>query len=195
MTQIPNNDNLETNLETENFDPTFAPNTQVQEEVSEAVSETSTSSNDDFKAKFEDMQNKYLRLYADYENFKRDTTLQKSQDDRRTRKQIITTAILPLLDNLKLATDYAPKTQDASLQKYIQSVENILKKSIVDMGKIGAIILIPEIGQDFDQITMEAISTIPATENSKPHSVVTVVSFGLKIADIVIQPARVVISE
>jgi len=195
MTQNPKSDNLEMNPETENFDPSFEPNTQDPEDIIEPIPTPSSSLSDDFKVKFEDMQNKYLRLYADYENFKREVVTQKAQDDRRIRKQIITTAILPLLDHLKLATDYAPKTEDAALQKYIQSVENILKNSILDIQKVGAIILIPEIGQPFDQVTMEAISTLPALENTPTHTVVAVVSFGLKIADLVIQPARVVISE
>ena len=153
------------------------------------------SQNDGFKAKFEDMQNKYLRLYADYENYKREVVAQKSQDERKIRKQIITTAILPLLDHLKLATDYAPKTDDEKLQKYIQTVENILKNSIQDIQKVGATIIIPEIGTAFDQNTMEVIQ-VQATENSMPaHSVMSVVSFGLQIDNIVIKPAQVIISE
>ena len=193
-----NNQNEDFNPTNPNIEPVenLNPEDQIKaDDESSTQTNPANSQNDEFKAKFEDMQNKYLRLYADYENYKREVAAQKSQDERKIRKQIITTAILPLLDHLKLATDYAPKTEDEKLQKYIQSVENILKNSIQDIQKVGATIIIPEIGAAFDQNTMEAIQA-QATENQIPtHSVISVVSFGLQIDNIVIKPAQVIISE
>jgi molecular chaperone GrpE len=186
----------EQNIESEeNLNSDVDASTTTPTHESTSPSNQTASQNDEFKAKYEDMQNKYLRLYADYENYKREVIAQKSQDERKLRKQIITTAILPLLDHLKLATDYAPKTDDEKLQKYIQSVENILKNSIQDIQKVGAIIIIPEIGQSFDQNTMEAIQALPSDGQMPAHCVISVVSFGLQIENIVIQPARVIISE
>lgn len=150
---------------------------------------------DEYKEKYEDLQNRYLRLYADFENYKKEVLTQKTQDERRTKKNVIITTILPLLDHLKLATDYAPKTEDPALAKYVLTVENILKSSIEDIKKVGAEILIPNPKDDFDQNSMEAIQVIESQEGFQSHSVVKVVSFGLKIEGVVIQAARVIICE
>ena len=160
--------------------------------------QASALSNDvgnEYKEKYEDLQNRYLRLYADYENFKKEVLTQKTQDERRTKKNVIMTTILPLLDHLKLATDYAPKTEDPALAKYLQTVENILKSSFEDIKKVGAEIIIPNPKDAFDQNIMEAIQVLESQEGFEAHSVVKVVSFGLRIEDIVIEPARVIICE
>jgi len=174
-------------------------NTPEVETVVEATQDAQTSTQsttgatDEYKEKYEDLQNRYLRLYADYENYKKEALTQKAQDERRTKKNVIITTILPLLDHLKLATDYAPKTEDPALAKYVQSVENILKSSFEDIKKVGAEIVIPNPTDIFDQNTMEAIQVIENQEGFESHSVVKLVSFGLKIEGILIQPARVII--
>jgi molecular chaperone GrpE len=150
---------------------------------------------DEYKERYDDLQNKYLRLYADYENYKKEISTQKTQDERRTKKNVILTVILPLLDHLKLATDFAPKTDDLALAKYVQSVENILKSSFEDVKKIGAEIIMPNIKDLYDQNVMEAIQVLDKQEDYESHSVVKVISFGLKTEGIVIQPARVIITQ
>ena len=86
------------------------PNNPVIDPVDENQEDAQASalSNDvgnEYKEKYEDLQNRYLRLYADYENYKKEVLTQKTQDERRTKKNVIITTILPLLDHLKLA-DY-----------------------------------------------------------------------------------------
>jgi molecular chaperone GrpE len=170
----------------------------IQDEMgnsAQEIPEEMTDKSNEYQLRYEDLQNRYLRVLADFENYKREVLTQKSQDERKIKKQIITTAILPLLDHLKLAVDYAPKTENPALIKYLESVENILKSSFLDIKKIGAEVIIPVIGDLFDQNTMEAIQVVPTPANFAAHSVVNIVSFGLKINEIVIQPARVIICE
>jgi len=186
------NDEIQNNLHDAEVINQDGLNSEFDNEKQEQADSLNPTEN--YKEKFEDLQNRFLRLYADFENHKREVIVQRSQDERKYRKQIILTVILPLLDHLKLATDYAPKTEDPALVKYLQSVENILKTSIEDVKKVGAQVIIPNVGDLFDEKTMEVIQIMEHDQTQISHTILKVVSFGLIIEDIVISPAKVIIS-
>ncbi|GAB4149444.1 MAG: nucleotide exchange factor GrpE [Patescibacteria group bacterium] len=149
---------------------------------------------DDLKEKYDDLQHKYLRLYADFENYKREQLNQISQESRRVKKNVILSTILPLLDNLKLAADHAPQVEDENVQRYIQTVKSIFDKTMNDVEKTNAKVIAPAKGEPFNEQNMEAIQVQPS-EDAPQHSVLQVVSFGLILDSVVVQPARVIISE
>ena len=159
----------------------------------DSIPSSENSDNDATKAKLDDLQHKYLRLYADFENYKREQQNVVQQETRRAKKSFLLATLVPLLDNLKLVVDFAPVSDDESVQKYLQTIQNILQKTIQDLDKVGAQIINPNIGDSFNEAEMEVIQVQDGLEMDT-HCVFKVVSFGLKIEGLVVQPARVVIS-
>lgn len=135
-----------------------------------------------------EMKDKYLRLYSEFENFRRRTSREKSELIQSANEQLIH-ALLPVLDDFERAEKAVAGGGNEVTEGFIL-IQSKLKKILDQFGlkpmKIGP-------GSDFDSDTQEAITQIPAPEERLKGKVVDVVERGYLLNDKVIRYAKVVV--
>ncbi|RYD93919.1 MAG: nucleotide exchange factor GrpE [Sphingobacteriales bacterium] len=136
-----------------------------------------------------DMKDKYLRLAAEFDNFRRRTAKEKL-DFAKTAGQDLMTALLPVLDDLERARQSMETAQDVESLK--QGVELVFAKMMNTLQQKG-LKAIDAIGQEFDVEQHEAITQIPAPGPDMKGKVIDQVEKGYTLGDKVIRFAKVVI--
>ncbi|ANU25573.1 nucleotide exchange factor GrpE [Planococcus versutus] len=135
-------------------------------------------------------QNKYLRLLADYDNFKRRTQKDKELANK-FRAQSLLTDILPVLDNFERALSVPTKSEEsASLLKGVEMVQ----KSLVEAVKSEGLEKIEALGQPFDPNFHQAVMQ-EKDDNAEAGTVLQELQTGYLLKDRVLRPAMVKVNE
>lgn len=142
-------------------------------------------------AKIEDLQDKYLRLSAEFDNYRKRTMKEKAELILNGGAKVITN-ILPVLDDLERAIKTMETSGDAKAMK--EGVELIHSKFINILIQNGLQKIETE-SQDFDTDYHEAIATIPAPAEELKGKILDCVQTGYKLNDKVIRHAKVVVGE
>ena len=136
-------------------------------------------------------KDKYLRLFAEFENFKKRTTKERIELFKTAGQEVIS-SLLPILDDLERATSQFDK-QDTfeEIQGFIlinNKLNGILKSS-------GLEILTVNVGDIFDAEIHEAITQIPAPEEVQKGKIIDVVVKGYKLGEKIIRYPKVVVGK
>jgi len=138
----------------------------------------------------DDHKDKYLRLYSEFENFRRRTAKEKL-DLMKTASEGLMTALLPVIDDFERALQAADEKEE--IKSFKEGVDLIYKKLLnVTQGKGLKVMELKE-GDDFDADFQEAIAQIPAPKEGLKGKIVDVVEKGYYLNDKVIRFAKVVI--
>lgn len=143
------------------------------------------------KAKFDDIQDQYLRLQAELQNIQR-----RNQREReiatRYRSQDLAKKMLPVLDNLERALSIEVEDEAGkNLKKGIEMVLESFNQALTDEG----IEVINAEGQPFDPTIHEAYTQVPAKEGQESGTVAQVFEKGYKLHDRILRAAKVVVTE
>lgn len=143
------------------------------------------------QAELQEQKEKYLRLYSEFENFRRRTAKEK-MELIRTANEETATAMLPVLDDFERAirTFDAEDVQGDTTKEGMLLIYNKFKSAL---DKKGVKVMQIEAGSDFDAEYQEAITQIPAPDESLKGKVVDVIEKGYTLGDKVIRFAKVVI--
>ncbi|MBL3656990.1 nucleotide exchange factor GrpE [Fulvivirga sediminis] len=184
------------NVETENQEPETKQESETkQEEVAEENEEVTDnkaeSEVDKLKKELAESKDKYLRLYSEFENFRRRTAKEKL-DLVQTANEDLMTALLPVVDDFERAEKSFDdeKTDLSAVKEGVSLISNKFKKTLEQKG------LKPmedKQGMDFDTELHEAITQIPAPSEELKGKVVDVIEKGYLLKEKVIRHARVVI--
>ena len=155
-----------------------------KEEVKEEL-----SSEEKLKIELKESQDKYLRLYSEFENFRRRTSKEKL-DLMSTANEGLIQSLLPVIDDMERAQNSIKDGGDIdSLKEGLDLVftkfKGVLEAKGVKLIEAGA-------GSDFDLDLHEAITQIPAPEEKLKGKIVDVVEKGYQLGDKVIRFAKVV---
>ena len=187
---------IEQEVETEAADaPVEQQEDSVHEESTEtaASEETETEEVDEIaalKAEVEAEQNKYLRLLADYDNFKRRAQKDR-QDAEKFRSQSLLADLLPVLDNFERALSLETKSEEsASLLKGVEMVQ----KSLLEAVKREGLEEIKAVGEAFDPNFHQAVMQ-EKDENAEPGAVLMELQKGYTLKGRVLRPAMVKVNE
>jgi molecular chaperone GrpE len=138
-----------------------------------------------------DLKDKYLRLAAEFENYKRRTTKERS-DLFKTANQELMVALLPVLDDFERARQHTQGTQDpAALQNALDITYNKLTKTLQQKGLAS----MDAKGGAFDAELHEAITQIPAPSDELRGKIVDEIEKGYYLGDKVIRHAKVVLGQ
>ncbi|MCH7408801.1 nucleotide exchange factor GrpE [Belliella sp. DSM 111904] len=155
------------------------------QEVGSEVSEVEKLS-----AEVQELKDKYLRLYSEFENFRRRTAKEKL-DLIKTASEDMMSAIIPVVDDFERAFKANESEEDSSkVREGNQLVFNKFQKVLESKG------LKPMeglIGEPFDADRQEAITQIPAPNEEMKGKVIDVVEKGYTLGDKVVRYAKVVI--
>ena len=182
--------NLEQELQQENADNLTEGTTNNQQEENDTGEETGIEA-DNLAEELAKMQDSYLRLMAEYDNYRK-RTLKEKADLIKSGGESVLTGFLPVIDDLERALDNMEKTTDMEAIK--EGISLIYNKLIVFLNKSGVKIIAVE-NQPFDDETAEAVATIPAQEEAMKGKVIECVQTGYKLHDKVIRHAKVIVAE
>lgn len=171
------------NINDENLEQNISPE-EINEEITEQKSEVEV-----LKEELQKEKEQYLRLFAEFDNYKKRTSRERLEIFKTANKEVIT-AILPVLDDLKRAVAEFKKSGDESLVKGVELIQNKLIETL--RGK-GLIAMEVNPGDDFNTDFHEAITQIPAPTEELKGKVIDCVETGYLLQDVVIRYAKVVV--
>lgn len=141
------------------------------------------------KQQLKEKEEGYVRLYADFDNFRRRTQREKEEQTLREKKKFIL-EILPVVDNFERAQQQVKLETDREreLHNSYQSVYRLLVESLKKMG----VSRMKSVGQPFDPNLHEAIARQPSDQ---PEDTVLVeYQAGYKLGETVVRHAMVMVS-
>ena len=106
------------------------------EEVPTDLTETLKAEIERLKGELEEKQGRYMRLQADFDNFRKRTAKEKTEL-AATIEQAFLKDLLPLLDNLSRATDAAETGEEVNVENLKKGIEMINQETVAAMGKHG----------------------------------------------------------
>jgi len=139
------------------------------------------------EAELTELKDRYLRLAAEYDNFRKRTA--REREDLRTRSQAdLARRLLDALDDLGRVAHLDPAATAAA--DVIAGVELVERKVLRDLGGAG---LEPVSRTDvpFDPEMHEAIATLPTDDERQDHTVAAVFQVGYRFNGMLLRPARV----
>lgn len=155
----------------------------------EAKSETALTEEEKLKAEATDWQNKYLRLYAEFDNFKRRTSKERLELLQMAGKDVISD-LLPVLDDFERAQKSLETASDIeAVAEGIKLVHHKLKNILAQKG----LKEMKSVGAEFDADIHEGISNIPAPSEDMKGKVLDELEKGYYLHDKVIRFAKVII--
>ena len=159
-------------------------------EADEAVAGVVDESEELAKAKQEvaDWQNKYLRLHAEWDTYRRRTNEQREVEKARANEKLVE-SLLPVLDDFERTIDYAEKNGTDNL---LGGVEAVYAKLVNTLQTDGVEVIDPA-GEPFDALQHQAVATVPDTE-AFDETVAAVYQKGYKMGGKVIRPAMVTVT-
>lgn len=160
----------------------------IEEDI-QAVNENESAK--DWAAELKAVEDKYLRLYAEFDNYKRRTNAER-MELFKTANQEVLVSLLPVLDDfgralkaMETATEVAPVKEGVSL------VNNKLTSILTAKG----LKAMDSVGKAFDSEFHEAITNIPAPSDDLKGKIIDEVEKGYFLNDKVIRFAKVVVGE
>ncbi|HNQ67911.1 MAG TPA: nucleotide exchange factor GrpE [Bacteroidales bacterium] len=141
--------------------------------------------------KNEELKDKYLRLVAEYDNFRK-RTIKEKIDLRESAKIDVLKDFLPVVDDIERAMTHLTEVKD--VEATVEGIRLISQK-FLDFIKSQGVEEIISKDQDFNTDFHEAITRFPVEEEEKKGKVIDVVQKGYKINDKIIRFSKVVVGE
>lgn len=139
----------------------------------------------------DEQKDKYLRLSAEFDNFRKRTMKEKAELIKNGGEKAIN-AVLPILDDLERALQNMQKAED--VKAIYEGVELIYQKFLKNLHQEGLEKMEP-VGQDFDTDYHEAIALVPAPSEDQKGKILDCVQTGYKLNEKVIRHAKVVVAQ
>ncbi len=132
---------------------------------------------------------KFLRLFAEFENYKKRTSKERLELFR-TAGQEVMVSLLPVLDDFERAMKELSKNNDEETFKGVELIQNKLKETLRSKGlqEIGT-----KVGDAFDPDVHDAITQIPAPNKKMIGKIIDVVEKGFSLGDKIIRHPKVVV--
>ena len=136
-------------------------------------------------------KDKFLRLFAEFENYKKRTTRERIELFK-TAGQDLMTSLLPIMDDFDRGLSEIKKAKDKELLKGMQLISDKLKNTLTQKGLSPIEV---KLGDAFDAEIHEAITQIPAPSDDMKGKVIDCVEQGYKMGDKIIRYPKVVIGQ
>lgn len=183
-----NKETVDINAENEEVNPTDG-NTEATEVENEVADEKAEPADklQEMGEKLADMNDKYLRLYSDFENFRRRTSKEKTDLIISGGKKVIE-ALLPIVDDFERALTSLADDDPA------KEGVNLIYTKLMTMLQQQGLKPIESVGQKFDLDVHEAVSQLPAADESQKNTVIAETVKGYYLNDKVLRFAKVVVA-
>jgi molecular chaperone GrpE len=159
--------------------------------AAQGTTEPDAPATGDVASELAEQRDKYLRLAAEYDNFRRRTTKERQEAQQRGQAELLK-SIIDSLDDLGRFAHVDPSTTDAKTM--VDGVSMVEKKLLKTLSGLGLEIINP-IGEPFDPALHEAVMTEPAASPEEDHMVARVFQQGYRFNGQLLRPARVVVKQ
>ena len=140
------------------------------------------------KAEAAEWQDKYMRLHAEWDTYRRRMNEQREAEKVRAAEKLVS-GLIPVLDDFERTIEYAQNNGEVGLLGGVQAVHN----KLVDVLKKDGVVVIDPAGQAFDALEAQAVATVP--DDSVPdETVAQVYQKGYKLGIKVLRPAMVTVT-
>ena len=151
----------------------------------------SQESSTDVQRALEEQRDKYLRLAAEYDNFRKRTTKERLESGTRAQADLVK-QLIDSLDDLSRFSALDPAgTDSATVIQGVDLVEKKLRKALTGAG----LEVIEPVDQPFDPAMQEAVATEPALSSEDDNMVARVYQRGYMFHGQLLRPARVVVKQ
>lgn len=167
---------------------------KIQEEISEEQGEETkkeVSELDQVKAELQKEKDKFLRLFAEFENYKKRTNKERIELFK-TASEGVMTALLPVLDDFDRAYNEISKSEEKELLKGVELINNKLKDVLKSKGLE---VIKVDAGDAFNADNHEAVTQIPAPSEDLKGKIIDVIEKGYSLGEKVIRYPKVVIGQ
>ncbi len=162
---------------------------ETAENEEAAPVESFVAETDKIGSELAELKDKYLRLYADFENFRRRTAKEKLELISNANEGVLK-ALIPVVDDFERAMQSIDSTNDvAALKEGVSLIYNKLFKTLEGKG------LKPMVskGQPFDADLHESVTQFPAPSDDLKGKVIEEIEKGYYLNDKVIRFAKVIV--
>lgn len=182
----------------------------VQEEINDSDNVTEGSENEpistqepekdeiaELKEKNMQLHDTYLRLNAEFDNFRK-RTLRDRAELLKTATEKVITEILPVIDNLERALGtLETELKDEVSDKHVAIIEGIklIHADILRVLSNNNVKEIEALGEKFNGDIHEAITSIPAAVEEDKDKIVDCIQKGYKLGDKIIRYPKVVVAK
>lgn len=157
---------------------------EIIEEADSAVDEQLAQA----KAEMQEWQDKFMRLHAEWDTYRRRTAEQREIEKTRATEKLVT-SLLPVIDDFERTIDYAVKNGEGGLFDGVKAVH----AKFVDTLKKDGVEVIDPAGEAFDALEAQAVATVD--DASVPDETVSeVYQRGYKMGTKVLRPAMVTVT-
>ncbi|WP_066156181.1 nucleotide exchange factor GrpE [Halalkalibacter krulwichiae] len=157
------------------------------EEISEEAEQTEElSTEESHQAEVTELNNRLLRVQADYDNFRRRSREEK-ESAAKYRSQTVIEALLPVIDNFERALLVKPETEEA--KALLQGMEMVYRQ-FQEALKSEGVEVIETVGQTFDPHLHQAVMQVEE-EGFESNQIVEELQKGYKLKDRVVRPSMV----
>ena len=189
MKQKKNTEKSENKPVTENVTDNIAEtNEQTATEQEQSSTSPKTYSEEEYQSKVNELNDKYLRLYSEFDNFRK-RTLKEKIDLSRTASENVIIELLPVLDDFDRAIASMASTDNIEAIKEGEQLIHAKMKAIFASKGLQEI---KSIGETFDTDFHEAITSIPAPTEELKNKVIDEVQKGYTLHDKVIRFSKVI---
>ena len=144
---------------------------------------------DELSSSLEKEKNQFLRLFAEFENYKKRTSKERLELFKTASLDLVT-ALLPVLDDFERALAEIKKSER---NDQLQGIELIYNKLFDTLQNQGLTKLEVNEGDGFDAELHEAITQIPAPKEKLKGKVIDVIGTGYKLGEKIIRYPKVVV--
>ncbi|MDC6390363.1 nucleotide exchange factor GrpE [Maribacter sp. PR1] len=155
----------------------------------EEMQEEEISEEERLKEELGKEKDKFLRLFAEFENYKKRTSKER-MDLFKTAGQEVIVSLLPVLDDFDRALKELSKSEDTEMFKGVELIKVKFRETLKAKGLQEVEV---EVGDTFDAEIHEAITQIPAPKESMKGKVIDVIEKGFKLGDRIIRHPKVVV--
>jgi molecular chaperone GrpE len=163
-------------------------NEEVQGENNAETAET--DSPDNFEQKYNETYDRYLRLVAEFENYKK-RAVKERMDLVKTAGADVVSAILPVADDFNRA--FKSLETATELEAVKEGLELIYKKFWKVLSDKGLEEMMPAVGEDFNADVHEAVTQIPAPTEELKGKILDVVEKGFLLNGKILRYPKVVV--
>ena len=158
-----------------------------EEQTEETPVSEDSSELDKVKGDLENLNNQYIRLAADFDNYRK-RQMQERESLLKYGSEKLLKAVLPVLDTIDRAQKTIDETEDANILK---ESYNVVVKQLFDVLQKEGLEVIKALGEEFDPNLHEAVMRTPATEEQSANTVISELQKGYKLGDKVLRATLV----
>jgi molecular chaperone GrpE len=148
----------------------------------------------ELEQKNEELKDKYLRIVAEYDNYRRRTIKEKTEIGDSVKASVMLN-FLPVVDDMDRAVHFLDdKAKESSMTNFVEGIK-LIDHKLHEFLRSGGVKEIEALGKEFDTDLHEAVTKIPIDDEDMKGKVIDVIQKGYTLNDKVIRFSKVVVGE